>query len=181
MSRIDGPKKKSEKPRPYFEQGLRIKDRRLELGLEAASIAKSIGVTPVTMWRYEEGQRSPARETMRQLASLLGKPPVYFTDGLDDMPTRSLPRGELLRLVEDRYALSEPQKQQLRHILTKYQHHPMDAVFLEILVEVLKRAEAGHDDQAFDAAVAGQRDKRARRSGAKKLPNVDRPKLLKRR
>ena len=56
-------------------------------GLTLAEVAKRIGVTEVTLSRYERGERIPAREIMPKIAAVTGgavQPNDFYSDETTD-------------------------------------------------------------------------------------------------
>lgn len=62
----------------------RIKELRKEKGLTQAELAKLIGVNPVTLSRYETGDRKPKIDKLEKMAEIFGVTPSYIT-GLTDL------------------------------------------------------------------------------------------------
>lgn len=52
---------------------LTLRAARVNVGLSVKEVAKAIGVTEDTMYRYEAGKSSPKIETAKELARLYGK------------------------------------------------------------------------------------------------------------
>lgn len=52
--------------------GANIRSHRLALPLKQADLAARVGVSHVTVWRWEAGQREPGRENKARLALVLG-------------------------------------------------------------------------------------------------------------
>lgn len=165
----------------HKEQGLRIRKRRLEIRMTAATLADLVGVEQSTVTRYEKGSRCPNLQRMRNLANALGKPPAYFTDGVDSEPNREgLPRGELFRLVEDEYEMTELQKARVRRVLNKFPHEPRSKAYLDALVYMAQDPNLP-DAVVHGQSVAAQVEEEVARSTTRKAPPADRPKPLKRR
>ena len=56
----------------------RLRLARQEANLTQQRAAELAGVEPISVWRYENGQREPSASTVHALASLYGKPVEWF-------------------------------------------------------------------------------------------------------
>lgn len=63
--------------------GLRIKDRRILLGLTQQGLAEAIGVTYQQAHKYEKGINRISAGRLLQIANFLGTSVDYFFEGLD--------------------------------------------------------------------------------------------------
>jgi transcriptional regulator with XRE-family HTH domain len=68
-----------------MDVGKRIKQRRKSLGLSAEEVAKKIGVSPATVYRYESADILHMRsDRLRPIAEALGTTPDYLMGWTDD-------------------------------------------------------------------------------------------------
>lgn len=49
-----------------------LKEAREKAGMSMEKLGKAVGVSPVAIWRYEHGVRTPKVETAKRIGSLLG-------------------------------------------------------------------------------------------------------------
>jgi len=66
-------------PRPYQSLGLRIRSGRDRLGLTQSELAERVGVSRLTIVRWETGAMPPSNGKVEQLASTLGTAPKVFS------------------------------------------------------------------------------------------------------
>ncbi len=69
-----------------YDFGLRIRQLREERGLSRAALAKKLGVSTETIYRYENNLQAPSLERAKQLALMLHTSLDYLT-GLDSTYT----------------------------------------------------------------------------------------------
>ena len=74
----------------------RVKEQRLQIGLQQAQLAERVGVTGQTVSLWERGLRYPARETLSKLADYFNVHIEYLTGESDD----SSPRQDVLDAQE---------------------------------------------------------------------------------
>ncbi len=68
--------------------GDRVHELRVSLGLSRMELSRSIGVTHQQLQKYELGTNRLSAGRLVRIAKALGKPVVYFFDGLDsDVPS----------------------------------------------------------------------------------------------
>lgn len=56
------------------DYGQMIKSAREEAGITQEALGKAIGVSGVTIMRYEKGQRNPSSKVIEEIAEVLGEP-----------------------------------------------------------------------------------------------------------
>ena len=56
------------------DYGQMIKKAREEAGITQEALGKAIGVSGVTIMRYEKGQRNPSSKVIGEIAEVLGEP-----------------------------------------------------------------------------------------------------------
>ena len=64
----------------------RLRQARQEAGLTQTKAAEMVGVEPITIWRYEAGQRKPFGPTLFFLATIYGKTVEWFFEEEDKEP-----------------------------------------------------------------------------------------------
>lgn len=58
-----------------------IKEKRKNLGLSAETVAEKAGISPATIYRYENGSiTSPRMDVLRKIANVLHEDPYTFID-----------------------------------------------------------------------------------------------------
>lgn len=87
--------------------GERIKSRRQDLGLSAEVLAEKLGISPATMYRYENGEieKFPVR-VLEALSEILHTTPSYLM-GWEDGAPLSMKRDELFEKRRLLFSLSE--------------------------------------------------------------------------
>lgn len=73
--------------------GLRLKQRRQNLGLSQESLGRSLGLTFQQIQKYEHGVNRIGAGRLFELAQLLGVPISYFYDGLQTSAAGEAPHG----------------------------------------------------------------------------------------
>ncbi|MBU9710525.1 helix-turn-helix domain-containing protein [Evansella tamaricis] len=76
----------------------RIKNRRKELNLSQADLAKKVGLKPPAISQYESGARKPSYEALRKLSFALEVNTEYLVSGIDKNQTE-LPINSLERVI----------------------------------------------------------------------------------
>lgn len=61
-----------------------IKDARLKTGITQKALSEKIGVSLVTMQKYEDGARRPLLEGIEALAKVFGINPISLLNGVFD-------------------------------------------------------------------------------------------------
>ncbi len=74
--------------------GLRIRTRRLELGVSQETLADMLGVTFQQVQKYEKGVNRVAASRLFELASVLDAPVSYFFQGLTSSAPRAVAQAE---------------------------------------------------------------------------------------
>lgn len=94
--------------------GLRIRDRRVMLGLSQQQLADLIGVTYQQAHKYERGLNRVSAGRLYSIAQALGVEPGFFFEGLDGEPTEEVTgqRRALLELVRHFQSIVDPQRRQ---------------------------------------------------------------------
>ena len=85
-----------------YDFGIRLRQLREDRGLSQVSIAKKLGVSKETIYRYEHNVQDPSVERVKQLAVILRTSSDYLL-GLEDSYTIKLPT----LTEEQRNALNE--------------------------------------------------------------------------
>lgn len=85
-----------------YDFGFRMRQLREDRGLSRAMLAKKLGVSKETIYRYENNLQDPSLERVKQLALILHTSLDYLV-GLDDAYTVRLP----LMTDEQRNVLNE--------------------------------------------------------------------------
>ncbi len=67
-------------PQSLTTFGRRLRSRRRELKIRVMAIAKEIGVSRFTFWRFEKGKAAPPWDKVELLAKILRVSPDYFID-----------------------------------------------------------------------------------------------------
>lgn len=73
-----------------YDFGVRLRQLRKDRGLSQGALAKRLGVSPQTIYRYENNVQSPSLESAKQLAIILRTSLDYLV-GLDNNYTIMLP------------------------------------------------------------------------------------------
>lgn len=153
-------------PKPYADQGARLKKAREDKGIEQADLARRVGVEPTSFWRYEVGERNPGRRRWDLIAKELGMPVHYFTHGIE--PAKAMTPGEALECVEYKLGLEEPQKARLRALLKKYKHHRIDKDYLEAAAELVRYPNVS-DETVHATAVTSSTHAHAKHGNVRKM------------
>lgn len=66
--------------------GKRLKEARERAGLSAAELADSLNVGKNTIWRWEQGERTPSDKDKLRLAQLLGTTVSFLIGETEDLP-----------------------------------------------------------------------------------------------
>lgn len=88
--------------------GLRIRLRRMELGVSQGKLAQALGITFQQVQKYERAANRISASKLYELAHVLKVPPSYFFEGLDErpkLPTESaalLAQADFLMTAEGR-------------------------------------------------------------------------------
>ena len=72
-----------------YDFGMRLKELRKRKGLPQSAVAKRLGVSVKTIYRYENNTLSPALDTVKQMALLYNTSMDYIM-GLEDDPVISV-------------------------------------------------------------------------------------------
>ena len=75
---------------PIYDFGIRLRQLREEHGLSQAALARKLGVSKETIYRYESNVQIPSLERAKQLAIVLRTSLDYLT-GLENFYTIQLP------------------------------------------------------------------------------------------
>ena len=106
------------RPRPQEVDrhvGVKLRERRLALGLTQQQLAEAVGITYQQELKYEKGVNRIAAGRLHAIAGALGVEPGYFFEDLDEgEPARpSAGQRRLLELSRSFAALSRPQQEAL--------------------------------------------------------------------
>lgn len=107
----------------YKEAGLRIRTRRIELGLTQEAVAEKINITPSFYSQIETGKRKASIKTFMNISQTLA---ISVDHILNNQPCEDLPSGfdEIDYKIYYRLrGLSHPQKQCLFEILCSLDKH----------------------------------------------------------
>jgi transcriptional regulator with XRE-family HTH domain len=63
--------------------GLRLRQRRMGLGITQAELAKAVGLTFQQIQKYESGANQLVSSRLYEIASVLGVPVSFFFEGLE--------------------------------------------------------------------------------------------------
>ena len=88
--------------KPVYDFGFRLRQLREDCGMSRAVLAKKLGVSSETVYRYENNIQDPSLERAKQLAIILHTSLDYLV-GLDNSYTVKLPQ----LTDEQRNALNE--------------------------------------------------------------------------
>lgn len=83
------------------EIGLRIRERRIELGLTQQHLAEKTGTTYQQQHKYERGLNRIAVGRLLAISRALKVPPEFFLDGLDGSPAPDPAHGNTSRTQLD--------------------------------------------------------------------------------
>jgi len=93
--------------------GVKIRERRVMLGLSQQQMAKLIGVTYQQAHKYERGINRISAGRLYDIAQVLRVPVGYFFEGLGDASTDTLPPRQRMCLeVARNFALIENERHQ---------------------------------------------------------------------
>lgn len=89
--------------------GRRLRERRVQRGLSLAEMAGALGVSTQQARKYEAGLNGIPAARLPDLAALLGVPPAWFFEGLQDgigpyrpvLPTRPRMLLDLVRATDE--------------------------------------------------------------------------------
>ena len=85
-----------------FDFGFRVRQLREDRGLSRAALAKKLGVSKETIYRYENNLQDPSLDRVKQLAAIL-QTSIDYLVGMDHAYTLKLPQ----MTDEKRSALNE--------------------------------------------------------------------------
>jgi transcriptional regulator with XRE-family HTH domain len=76
--------------------GLRLRDRRIELGISQQKLAAALGLSFQQVYKYERGANRISASRLYDLSKVLGVPLTSFFEGIADTstPAATLPSGE---------------------------------------------------------------------------------------
>jgi transcriptional regulator with XRE-family HTH domain len=102
--------------------GARVRTRRLLIGMNQETLARSLGLTFQQVQKYEGGANRVSASRLSQIAEILGVPIAYFFTDLDpdgaapsarDREARErLQRPETIELIRSYYAIADQRKRQ---------------------------------------------------------------------
>ena len=96
--------------------GVRIRERRIELGLTQKQLCVIIGVTYQQMNKYERAINRVSASRLYDLACALNAPIGYFYEGLDqdqEAPQPASPRQRMLRGIARDFSKIQNEKHQV--------------------------------------------------------------------
>lgn len=100
--------------------GMRMRERRVILGITQSQMAKLIGVTSQQTQKYELGSNRISAGRLYQIAIVLGVEFTFFFEGLEDDKELKLPhRRLLLELARNFIALSNHEHKKVLCSLTR--------------------------------------------------------------
>jgi len=102
--------------------GVRIRTRRLLLGMNQETLANALGLTFQQVQKYEGGANRVSASRLAQVAEILGVPVAYFFDDLEAAGDAAatgetniremLQRPEAIQLIRWYYAMADPEVRQ---------------------------------------------------------------------
>lgn len=99
----------------------RLKKLRLEKGFSQTDIAKTLGVHPNHISRYERGETTPGTKSLKAIADCLGVSVDYLYDGVEeDAAVADMKDKELLELFSKAEKLSEKDKETIKELLRAF-------------------------------------------------------------
>jgi transcriptional regulator with XRE-family HTH domain len=78
--------------------GRRIRERRVMLGMSQRQIGEPIGITVQQVFKYEHGQNGVTAGLLFEIGRVLGTPPDYFFEGLEEEATATVSPGQRVLL-----------------------------------------------------------------------------------
>lgn len=119
--------------------GDRIKKARLALGYSAEQVAAHLGVSPATIYRYENGDiaKLPSKH-IKPLAEFLCVSPSYLMDWSDDNPPRKM----------DLHLFNSEEDDRLSQFLSSY--NSLSAAGKDYVQQQLKVAQVMFSEHASD-------------------------------
>jgi putative transcriptional regulator len=90
-----------------LQLGATIREARLDAGYTQDELARTLGVQPATVARYELGLRTPSVESLLTIAQTLGLPITALIPGADDVRGADIPVSlrTIVRALQERPAL----------------------------------------------------------------------------
>jgi transcriptional regulator with XRE-family HTH domain len=122
--------------------GLRIRTRRLELGVSQETLAEMLGVTFQQVQKYEKGVNRVAASRLFELAAVLDVPVGFFFQGLTSTATSAVAEAEEPYLHD---VLATPEGAQLMALFARIDSPKLRRRVIE-LVRVLAEVEPEDDE-----------------------------------
>jgi transcriptional regulator with XRE-family HTH domain len=126
--------------------GLRIRTRRLEIGVSQETLAEMLGITFQQVQKYEKGVNRVAASRLFELAAVLDVPVSYFFQGLTTQNTSAVAEAEQPYLHD---ILATPEGAQLMTLFGKIESPKLRRRIIE-LVRVLAENDLDNDPVADD-------------------------------
>ena len=104
--------------------GLRIKNRRKELGMTQAQLGEILGVSNSMVAQYETGSRKPKLETIKKVADALKCDPYYLLWG-----EKAYSRETVVSNVSKLFNLTDPHDIHLVDIATKRMEYEYSSLY----------------------------------------------------
>jgi transcriptional regulator with XRE-family HTH domain len=106
-------------PRPSTEQliGMRIRERRIVLGLSQHQLGELIGVAYQQVYKYEHGINGVSAGRLYKIAQELGTPVDYFFEGLEQSESQAFLRQR--RLLDIMRTVSEIQNERYQAVISQ--------------------------------------------------------------
>ncbi len=128
----------------------RLRDLRIDHGMTQTDIAKEIGLSPVTVNRYEAGDRLPPHETLNKLANLFHTNVDYLL-GRTDKKTAIVDKEMPLNLEDlfkeyNIYLFNEPIDDESKRDIYAFIKWKRQEKKADIMRKELKRLEEGPED-----------------------------------
>lgn len=103
--------------------GVRLRQRRTQLGMSQSAVAEAAGISFQQVQRYENGSNRCRSSMLWTFAQALGVEPGYFFEELKrgetkpDPDSEQLSRRETLALTRGFYGLSRPRRNAVRALM----------------------------------------------------------------
>lgn len=138
------------KPHERNVFSIRLRELRFEHGITQTSIAKELGLSPVTVNRYEAGDRLPPHETLNKLATLFHTNVDYLL-GRTDKKTAIMDTEMPLNLEDlfreyNIYFFNEPIDDDIKRDIYAFIKYKRQEKKADLMRKELKLMEEGPED-----------------------------------
>jgi transcriptional regulator with XRE-family HTH domain len=96
--------------------GMRIRERRRQLGISRADLARGLGLSIQQVQKYESGDSTVSASRLHQIGVQLAVPPSHFFDEMPEDVVASAP-AKLVTSLDD-----SPSPQEIRQMINIYRH-----------------------------------------------------------